>query len=30
MKLFKNGKVIAQFIGLRPQAMFEKELENYL
>ena len=29
MKLFKNGKVIAQFIGLRPQAMFEKELENY-
>ena len=30
MKLFKNGKVIAQFIGLRPQALFEKELENYL
>mgnify|MGYP001427136299 FL=1 len=30
MKLFKNGKVIAEFIGLRPQAMFEKELENYL
>jgi thioredoxin 1 len=30
MKLFKNGKVIAEFIGLRPQAMFEKELEKYL
>ncbi|HOM68524.1 MAG TPA: thioredoxin [Candidatus Paceibacterota bacterium] len=30
MKLFKNGKVIAEFIGLRPQALFEKELEKYL
>jgi len=30
MKLFKNGKVIAEFIGLRSQALFEKELENYL
>ncbi|HHE76866.1 MAG TPA: thioredoxin, partial [Candidatus Parcubacteria bacterium] len=27
MKLFKNGKVVKEFIGLRPKEMFKQELE---
>jgi thioredoxin 1 len=30
MKLFKDGKVIAEFIGLRPKDMLRKELEEHL
>lgn len=30
MKLFKNGKVVQEFIGLRPADTFKKELEKYL
>lgn len=26
LKLFKNGKVVKEFIGFRPQQVFEKEL----
>ncbi len=28
MKLFKNGKVVKEFIGLRPKEIFETELET--
>ena len=27
MKLFKNGKVVKEFIGLRPKEVFKEELE---
>ena len=30
MKLFKNGKVVKEFIGLRPKEMFKSELEAKL
>jgi len=30
MKLFKNGKVVKEFIGLRPKEMFKLELEAKL
>lgn len=30
MKLFKNGKVVREFIGLRPKAIFKTELEAEL
>jgi len=30
MKLFKNGEVIQEFIGLRPKQIFKQELESVL
>jgi len=30
MKLFKNGKVVKEFIGLRPKEIFKSELEPEL
>ncbi len=30
MKLFKNGKVVKEFIGLRPKEVFKQELEPEL
>ena len=30
MKLFKDGKVIKEFIGLRPKEMLKKELSNVI
>jgi len=30
MKLFKNGRVVKEFIGLRPKEMFRSELEPEL
>ena len=30
MKLFKNGKVVKEFIGLRPKEMIRQELEKEL
>lgn len=30
MKLFKNGKIIQDFIGFKPEAAFSKELESYI
>ena len=30
MKLFKDGKVVKEFIGLRPKEIFKAELENEL
>ena len=30
MKLFKNGKVVQEFIGARPKGYFKAELENAL
>jgi len=30
MKLFKNGKAVKEFIGLRPKNMFKPELESEL
>jgi len=30
MKLFKSGKVIKEFIGLRSKEMLQQELENEL
>ena len=30
MKLFKNGKVVKEFVGLRPQELLQQELESEL
>ncbi len=30
MKLFKNGQVVKEFIGLRPKEIFQQELSNEL
>ena len=30
MKLFKDGKVIAEFVGMRPKDYFLEELKNYI
>jgi thioredoxin 1 len=30
MKLFKNGEMVKEFIGFRPEEMFEKELKELL
>jgi thioredoxin 1 len=30
MKLFKNGQVIHEFVGLQPKAMFIADLQNHL
>ena len=30
MKLFKNGELVQDFIGFRPEAAFSEELKNYV